>query len=66
MIEPFKKNTPARARARAMGEVMKYAGSLKDDEKLADVVREIVERVRQEEAAYRASLNEHGAPLKVL
>jgi hypothetical protein len=49
-----------------MGEILKYAEGQKDDEKLGAVVREIVQRVRQEEAAWSASLNEHGLPLKIL
>lgn len=66
MIEPLKPDMPRRARARAMGEILKYAEGQKDDEKLGAVVREIVRRVRQEEAAWSASLNEHGLPLKIL
>lgn len=66
VVEPFKVNPPQRAKARAMGEVTMYADTLSSDRQLGKKVREIVERLRQEEAAYRASLNEHGAPLKVL
>lgn len=66
MVEKIKPDMPRRARARAMGEVMTIAERLKDDKALADRVREIVARVRMEEAAWKASLDEHGAPLKVL
>lgn len=66
MIEPLKINPPQRAKARAMGEILKYVDCRSDDEQLGQVVREIVERLRQEVAAYTASLNENGCPLKIL
>lgn len=64
MIEPMKITHPQRAKARAMGEILKYVGGRKNDADLANVVREIAARLRQELAAYRASLDEHGAPRK--
>ena len=60
---PFHVASPRRIKARGMGEIITAAESIKDDKKLAERVRLIVERVRQEEAAWHASLDEHGAPI---
>jgi hypothetical protein len=49
-----------------MGEILSAVEVLKDDQRLAERVREIAERVRCEETAWRAKLDANGAPLKVL
>lgn len=65
-MNPYHFDTPRRSKARGMGEIISCAERLKDDKLLGKRVREIVERVRQEEAAWRASLNADGLPLKAL
>lgn len=56
MIEPFIPNPARKARARGMGELLKLSENVKDDVKLGCLAREIAERVRKEEVAWKAGL----------
>jgi len=58
---PMVPDMPRRARARAMGEIISITERIKDAQILADRVKEIVSRVREEEAQWKESEKVKGA-----
>lgn len=62
----FSPAPPRRARSRGMGEILSLSETIRDDAKFVARVREIVDRVRKEESAWRESQDKQADDLKAL